>query len=289
MRWWCVVGWLVAGCGGDPALGSGGLASTSSASTTRTGTGMTSTGAYSTSTAGAGTSGTSSTDDPSSGFVPPPDGESPFECSVFEQDCPRGQKCAAWADDAQGWNATKCVPVDPDPAAVGDACTTQGSSTSGIDDCELGALCWYPDGELQGECFGYCQGTPRAPICPQAHQCVADAAVCLPHCDPLGDDCGPGVCILSGGYWRCLPDASRPGATHGTPCPVVNGCPTGMLCIDASFHSSCAGASCCSTICALAAADDCASLDPAQSCRPFYRRGLAPQGYENVGVCAVPQ
>lgn len=74
-------------------------------------------------------------------FLSEPDGGGTgFECDVFAQDCPPGEKCVPWANDGGGvWNATRCSPVDDDPAAPGEPCTVEGGPTSGIDDCDAQA------------------------------------------------------------------------------------------------------------------------------------------------------
>lgn len=54
-----------------------------------------------------------------------PDGEV-RPCTMLEQDCPKCEKCAAYAEGAgSSWNAAKCVPVQGDGQA-GDPCTAAG-------------------------------------------------------------------------------------------------------------------------------------------------------------------
>jgi hypothetical protein len=36
---------------------------------------------------------------------------------VFQQDCPEGEKCVAFASAGDDWDATKCVPVTGSQAA----------------------------------------------------------------------------------------------------------------------------------------------------------------------------
>ena len=71
------------------------------------------------------------TETTSAGFIygnPDTGGLEPFDCDIWAQDCPEGEKCSAWANDGGGaWNATRCVPVDDDPDQVGEACNVEGS------------------------------------------------------------------------------------------------------------------------------------------------------------------
>src|SRR5690606_441875 len=36
------------------------------------------------------------------------------ECDPFEQDCPEGEKCVAYASTGGNWDANKCVPINGD-------------------------------------------------------------------------------------------------------------------------------------------------------------------------------
>ena len=70
----------------------------------------------------------------------------PTSCSTFAQDCPPGFKCMPWASDGgNSWNATRCVPIAPDPNAPGEPCTVEGSGVSGLDDCDGTSMCWDVD------------------------------------------------------------------------------------------------------------------------------------------------
>ena len=293
---------LAAACGGEPALGA---AATVMSSTTGDLDGTTGTASPPISTTSgtppatsATSSGDGSSDDAGSDFITRSDGGSvhPYECDLFEQDCPRGEKCAPWANDGgASFSATRCVPVAPNPAGVGEPCTVQGNGVSGIDDCDLGSMCWDLGGDLEGECIEICGGTARAPECPRGTECTQNGAatlvLCRAQCDPLTDECGEDVCVLTGGTFSCVPDASRPGATHGTPCEFINACPSGTLCIGADAHTKCASnIGCCSTVCDVTSAEDpCPALDPGQSCESWFAPGMAPSGLENLGVCALPR
>lgn len=135
-----------------------------------------------------------------------------FDCDVFAQDCPIGQKCAAWANDGgTAWNATKCVPVARDPNQPGDPCTVEGSAVSGLDDCDLGAMCFFVDPDTNtGTCTQLCTGTEEAPVCPPTTACSLTnddvLNLCLTACDLDMPACPMGqVCIPSGDAAVCVP------------------------------------------------------------------------------------
>lgn len=88
-------------------------------------------------------------------------------CNLFDQDCPRGEKCTSWDSNADGeYNATRCSPLSETPVAVDGVCTFEGSRFSGIDDCESGAKCFpiNPD-DATGICRAACEGNPYAASC----------------------------------------------------------------------------------------------------------------------------
>jgi hypothetical protein len=218
------------------------------------------------------------------------------ECDTFAQDCPAGFKCTVWANDGgPAWNATRCVRVVPDPAAVGEPCTAEGSGASGIDDCALGGICWNVDERLQGTCADFCMGSPESPQCPEDFLCAISSgplALCLGTCDPLGDDCPDGeACYPVNESFTCSPDASGEFGAYGDTCEFINACDSGLICIGADAFGDCVGGiGCCSPVCDVTAMDpDAPCTSPGQGCQAWYRVGQAPAGYEDVGVCALPQ
>ena len=80
------------------------------------------------------------------------------ECDIEAQDCPEGEKCMPWANDGgDEWNGTRCSPIAKDPGPLGGPCLAEGSGTSGIDDCDLGLVCWQVDPKTnQGVCHAMC-------------------------------------------------------------------------------------------------------------------------------------
>ena len=144
-----------------------------------------------------------------SGFIyGAPDAGSALECDIQAEDCPTGQKCMPWVDGGGSmWNALKCVPVDPAPVAVGEACDAPGGGLTGIDNCDKHVMCF----EVQGD-TGVCRAMCNSGTCePGTHCFTANDAIlqlCLPACDlnmpacPPGHTCLPvpagGVCAPGG-------------------------------------------------------------------------------------------
>ncbi len=120
-----------------------------------------------------------------------------YECDIFMNDCPDGEKCNPWANDGGPiWNGIRCVPLDPNPGSPGDPCLVEGSNVSGIDTCSLGSMCFYVDPETnEGLCVETCGGSAEAPTCLEG-TCVVqyDGAVplCFETCDPEAPTCAPG-------------------------------------------------------------------------------------------------
>ena len=281
-----------------------------------TDSGSTDSGSTDTASTDSGSTDTGGTDtgEPIVCMGPPPDMEcdtpSPYmgagTCDPYAQDCPVGDKCMPWANDGgSSWNSTTCSPIAVDPGQIGDVCTVEGSGVSGVDDCDLGLMCWNVDPETNmGECIELCGCGPDEPTCGGGGTtCVIVNSgvlpLCLGVCDPLGDDCLDGeVCVgvpdealsLPADYFFCAPDASGDMAQPGDPCEFLNVCPVGTMCLDASLlpGGTCFGAGCCTEICdegnggaeCSIAGTDCVSL---------YEEGGAPEAcLEDVGFCGAP-
>jgi hypothetical protein len=120
---------------------------------------------------------------PSDGFVC---GGFTFTCNLFASDCAAGEKCTSWDSDADGkYDNTRCSPIASPAVAVGEACTSEASHLSGIDDCEAGAMCLSDDPtETAGTCRAACEGNPYAASCADAGtECMLDSwffGWCLP-------------------------------------------------------------------------------------------------------------
>jgi hypothetical protein len=249
------------------------------------------------------TSADSGSDDGVVFLVMPDGGGISFECDIFAQDCPAGEKCMPWANDGgNSWNATRCSPIADNPGQPGDECTVEGSGTSGIDDCDLGSMCWDVDPETNmGVCVAMCTGDASNPICedPDTSCAIAnDGAIvlCLPNCDPILQDCPAGqACYPIQDAWSCAPDASGETGTYGDPCEFINVCDPGYICLGAAAvppGEACQGsAGCCTAVCDLtdpAGHNQCEGVGGGQQCVAWYEEGSAPPGYEDVGACAIP-
>jgi hypothetical protein len=299
---------LVVGCGpavpvdgDDSATGDTSTATTEAPTTSGlpTTTGVTTT-STSTGTTGVTTVGETTTgidDESSSGspFIVFPDGGVCLthctECDAWSQDCPEGEKCAPWANDGgDQWNALTCRELDPSPAQPGDPCTIEGEPTSGDDDCDISSMCWDVDPNTGvGTCVPFCGGNQANPVCEGDTSCwiANDGALilCLPMCNPLASTCGDGVsCVASGDEFFCVPDEVVP-QSYNDPCAPATGCGDGLVCVGAGATPKCDG-NCCTALCDLTA-PACPDEAAGQVCVAYYERGMAPEGFENLGACVI--
>jgi hypothetical protein len=213
------------------------------------------------------------------------------ECDPFAQDCPEGEKCVPYASTGGNWDANKCVPVSGSGAA-GDPCT-YGGVVEATDDCDENTHCWNVvdvDGMLVGECVPFCAGTADDPVCPPGSACMianeGSINLCIDQCDPLVQDCDEGL----GCYWTnfdflCVFETQN--VPLGEPCGFWNDCLAGLYCADAAALPECAGSSCCTEYCEFGNPMAMCST-PGTECVAFFEQGMAPEGYENVGVCITP-
>ncbi|MCX4242304.1 ribulose phosphate epimerase [Paraliomyxa miuraensis] len=232
-------------------------------------------------------------------FILPPDGGGAMnECNIWTQDCPPGEKCMPWANDGGGsWNATRCSPIDDNPGQPGDTCTVEGSGVSGVDDCDVSAMCWDVDPETNtGTCVGFCEGSEDAPFCPNPDEgcSITNDGVlilCIPKCDPLLQDCPDGqACYPEENGFFCSPDASGEMGAIGDACEYINVCDPGGWCAAAETVPDCVGSGgCCAAFCDITLPDPSASCPAGTECVAWYDPGTAPPGYEDVGVCILPQ
>ena len=253
-----------------------------------------------TSTSGNDPDGSTSNGEPetsggSNSFIETPDGGTvTVECDVWAQDCPAGEKCMPWSNDGTAWNATKCTPLDPNPAQVGDECTVEGSGTSGVDNCALASMCWGVDPETNtGTCVSFCTGSEANPSCdnPSTTCSITNGGsliLCLPTCDPLAQTCVEGQgCYGWGETFLCMGGHGH--AAPGEPCEFVNACEPGSYCASAADLSGCQGASgCCAPFCDVNAVDPCPGAAEGVECVPWFHEGQVHPSLENVGGCVGP-
>ncbi|MEM6292086.1 MAG: hypothetical protein AAGA54_12500, partial [Myxococcota bacterium] len=246
-------------------------------------------------TAGPGDDASTGDESSSTGFnFVDPDQQPPIDgCDQFAQDCPEGEKCTpAGFENEAGWSVTRCVPVAPEPATLGEPCTVEGAANSGMDNCDIGTMCWSIDPDtLQGECVGLCEGDIADPTCadPNAECIISSEAIltlCIPQCDPLqigacGDD---QLCVPTGSGFVCAPDESQGGGALWDDCAFINACDDGLLCAPTSAFCDPDAEGCCTPYCDLTSP----SCPEGLPCTPFFPEDGAPPAFEDVGVCIVP-
>lgn len=223
-------------------------------------------------------------------FVPPRDLGATSQCAVIFQDCPRGEKCVPsplWGDGF--FFQAKCVPVTGTQSA-GEPCIYDGPDELS-DNCDANSGCWdiaLVDGEFLGTCYDFC--LTEILECPMGTSCLHDftgyPGYCMPLCNPLLQDCGPGQgCYWSNDSFRCLASSSE--RALGEPCAATQACAPGLMCLPANYFPSCEGSDCCGAWCELELGDTPCELMPGTVCAPFFP-AAPPLGYEGVGVCRVP-
>jgi len=298
----------IVGCSGSRVVVPGAESSSGEPSTS-TSSGSSSTTLASSSSTGLAddTTGTASTSEPEVIFLPEVDlGSGSLECDLFAQDCPPGEKCMPWAPNGgDAWHGWGCKPIADDPVGIDEVCHVQGGSATGIDDCELGAMCWDVDPKTnQGTCIPLCVNTPDDPLCDDPQRRCQPGSdnilwLCQPICDPVAQDCPAGqgcYYTISVDLWQCTLDASGPAGAHGDACTYVNVCDPGLVCLEdfpVPPGLPCEGEiGCCTEVCDL---DDplgdmqCTGADLGQICQPLYEEGMVPPDYEHVGVCVLPR
>lgn len=230
------------------------------------------------------------------GFLGPTDTDADaIACDSYLQDCPDGEKCNPYADDGgSSWNALGCFPVVPSPDQPGEPCQVVDSGVSGFDTCDLGSMRWAVDIETNtGTCVALCEGMTNAPTCsnPDTSCSISNNAalnLCLLSCDPNGDDCPQGqTCYAVDNAFVCAPDAGPGLGAPGTSCDNITSCDPGAICVIAAAHGpGCDGLGCCTEVCELS---DPMCENPNQECQEWFEDGMVTPGFEDVGVCMVPQ
>lgn len=206
------------------------------------------------------------------------------DCDPYAQDCPAGEKCAPWADDGGNiWNANRCVPIADDPATLGERCTLEEHSNSGLDDCDIGLVCTFNrPPSLEGLCIPLCGGDEASPTCPTGEQSCAVvnavAPICLDGCHPLLQDCPDSQSCAGQSFW-CVPHDS-PGGEMGDPCNHVSDCGPGLFCLPEVNTPLCDGSDCCMPFCDTTMPECPAGL----GCVSLFPPGKVPD-FDDVGIC----
>lgn len=215
---------------------------------------------------------------------------SPAECDTWTQNCPEGQKCVSYGDEA--WEGTTCVPVVPDPGQPGDPCVIFDHGLSGVDTCDAGSTCWflYIGKGLEGRCISNCTGSPGEPACADPNGFCSwlsdnefSPNLCFRTCNPLAPDCaGDDLCIpfeYPIDTFFCAPPGPGTAKPLGAMCDTsAADCEPGMFC----GYTCDPGLLCCTAFCDLNA-PVCPASTP--QCLPWYAPGEAPPEFVNVGAC----
>lgn len=257
------------------------------------GGGTTGSGSSPTTTGPVDATGPSTMDDTVS-FIPLPDGGGSGQCDPTVQDCPRGEKCTAVADKpGDPWGANTCVPVTGE-GQIGDPCDIENGKYTGLDNCDLGLICLLTDDEGKGgACVEFCNVDSECPK--TGAKCVVyndgSLPICLVDCDPLVQDCPEGqACYNSAGdNFVCFKQSAKPGeGGPGSECAYINQCQKGSYCANPASVDGCGAESgCCTPYCPVSGGD--APCQGMEKCVAFFVMGMAPPGYEDVGVCVIPE
>lgn len=234
-------------------------------------------------------------------FVEVPDGGVPPECDAWSQDCPDGFKCTPWANDGgNSWNATTCTEIAENPGQPGDPCTVADGPASGVDDCDLGSMCWAVDPDTgTGYCASLCQGDPQQSTCPDPESTCGVYGdgiliLCYRICNPLAPDCVSDRETCTQSPWtqrfHCVPESSGGAGLYGDPCTYVASCDRGLWCAPSIHVPGCTDVGCCTNFCDVPLGDDqCGGSPDGQRCIAWYEPGEAPDPeLANVGFCGVP-
>lgn len=197
-----------------------------------------------------------------------------------------------WANNGgQAWNGTRCSPVADDPDQPGESCMVEGSAASGVDSCDVGAICWDVDTETnEGVCTPQCTGSENAPTCSDPSRICsfgADAilTLCLPRCHPLDPEtCPQGAgCYPIDNGMVCVSDRSDRGSGPFQECIFLNACESGTVCTDPSLSDACGpdAGGCCLPWCDVDAPDCPAGM----VCDNWFSAGDTPPDLEDVGIC----
>lgn len=227
-------------------------------------------------------------DESGGGFIQPPDGGVTGQCSPSEQDCAKGEKCTSFVSTPGGEtvDATKCVPATGD-AVAGESCTREAEN----DDCAAGFFCMTDvSGHTgMGFCLEYCD--TDVGTCEYGGDCFGfnDGAlpVCQVTCDPLLQDCSPGLgCFAAFDNFVCAqPGFPDGGGQDGDECATIQGCEPGLIC--RSGTAGCTTESgCCTPLCAISGGGaEC--TDPQEMC--IAALDAPPPSLTDVGFCGIPQ
>jgi hypothetical protein len=222
-----------------------------------------------------------------------PDGGVVGQCDPGLQDCPNAdEKCTAYVTEP-GYccvDANKCVPIIGDREA-GETCERFEEN----DDCDKGFFCMTKTSGSTGEgvCFEFC--VPNDPSsCEFGGECMSFNDGVLPlcelECDPLLPDCPQDWgCYAAFDTFVCaIPGHEDGKGNDGDECYPFQSCVPGLVCVTGDATAGCATDTCCTPFCDLNGPDS-QCPEPTEECVSWWEGGAAPEGYEHVGACMIPQ
>jgi hypothetical protein len=221
------------------------------------------------------------------------------ECTVFDQDCPDGEKCIPTT--SSDWGIYKCVPINGDKG-VGESCFLyEGQADDGDANSHCANAKLSEEGYV-GTCIPLCQGEPYENAwCPgQGESCDDFRCVffgqdaipfCVQTCDPYLGGCeDEGLnCHYESGYvndFICMVRTVE--AQLGEPCDWTNDCTEGLYCVNAEYLPSCSDYACCTPYCEMGDDAGCHAQVPGTGCYgPLIWGEPAPEECSQVGVCTL--
>ena len=234
-------------------------------------------------------------------FVETEDNTQGAACNIYAQDCPSGEKCAPWSDQADLIpDEIRCCPIQGEnPREPGDTCTVEGYLGSCVDDCQTGTFCLDIDGDGEGVCQSLCSGSATNPECGLDETCFvyfAGTPMCFPTCDPLAQNCPdtqgcyPDEQEAGGTGFICLPTIGSTG-DYNEFCFLLSACLPGFICVTADFLPECnSPLGCCTPLCDTGEEDTCSQFNEELQCISWYFDGQTPPSASlaDVGACAQP-
>ncbi len=164
-------------------------------------------------------------------------------CTLGGDQCDEGEKCNVGVNGSNVW-APICAPLVDEPVAQGESCQ-RPTNTVGVDDCADGLFCAFwgePQSTPQTRaCLALCDADTacaEGSVCTRANITTNELGVCIPTCDPFGDDCAEGTsCRFWNERWgdgAGVPTCHWTGtAEEGESCSVRSGidCADGLACV----------------------------------------------------------
>ncbi len=247
----------------------------------------------------AGDSGATGADDdvdPCGDFIgcPPDAGSDTDACNPGHNECAVGSKCVWYAPSGEGTrrNAARCIPVTGDRPAFASCELPTGIGPEITDDCGADSYCLNAGATSHGFCAPIgkrCDAYPDTSYVAENGSEYPAACLHTP-CSPLVESPCPGsmACrhfpaslYANVMCWEVDLTAAKP---LGAGCDYGQ-CEDGTMCIPADYLPNCDNDRCCASACDRTAPD---CPDPGAVCEPFVAWGGAGPGFDNLGVCALP-